>query len=159
MKKKPPAKKPPAKKSPAKKSPAKTTGKKTTVKTEATASRTSRRNASAKTAVKKSPARKTKPKPFAETNPDKWTLRLYIAGDTPKSISAQENLKRLCDKHLPGKVKIEVIDLVEHPELARADQVLAIPTLVRKIPPPIKRIIGDLSNEERAMLALDLRQV
>jgi circadian clock protein KaiB len=99
-----------------------------------------------------------KPKPISESKDD-WNLRLYVAGDTPKSVAAQANLKRLCEKHLPGHVTIEVIDLVEHPELARADQVLAIPTLVRKLPPPIKRIIGDLSNEERAMLALDVRSV
>lgn len=87
---------------------------------------------------------------------DVWTLRLYIAGDSPKSRAALANLERLCDTHLKGKYKIEVIDLKTRPELAKADQILALPTLIRKIPEPMKRLIGDLSNAERALVALDL---
>jgi circadian clock protein KaiB len=90
------------------------------------------------------------------TSDDVWTLRLYIAGDSPKSRTALANLQRLCDTHLKGKYKIEVIDLKTRPELAKADQILALPTLIRKIPEPMKRLIGDLSNAERALVALDL---
>src|SRR4051794_35684823 len=75
-----------------------------------------------------------------------WELRLYVAGQTPKSIAAFNNLKRLCEEHLPGRYKIEVIDLIKNPKLARDDQIVAIPTLVRKLPDPIRRIIGDLSD-------------
>lgn len=88
---------------------------------------------------------------------DTWQLRLYVAGQTPKSMAAFANLKRICDEHLAGKYDIEVIDLLENPQLARGDQILAIPTLVRKLPPPLKKIIGDLSNEERVLVGLDLR--
>jgi len=91
-----------------------------------------------------------------ESADDVWTLRLYIAGDSPKSRTALANLERLCDSHLKGKYKIEVIDLKTRPELAKADQILALPTLIRKIPEPMKRLIGDLSNAERALVALDL---
>ena len=91
-----------------------------------------------------------------ESADDVWTLRLYIAGDSPKSRTALANLERLCDSHLKGKYKIEVIDLKTRPELAKADQILALPTLIRKIPEPMKRLIGDLSNAERALLALDI---
>lgn len=87
---------------------------------------------------------------------DVWTLRLYVAGDSPKSRAALSNLQRLCDAHLEGKYRIEVVDLKTRPELAKADQILALPTLIRKIPEPMKRLIGDLSNAERALLALDL---
>jgi len=86
-----------------------------------------------------------------------WELRLYVAGQTPKSITALSNLKRICEEHLAGKYRIEVIDLMENPQLAQGDQILAIPTLVRKLPPPIKKIIGDLSNEERVLVGLNLR--
>ena len=82
---------------------------------------------------------------------------MYVAGTTPKSILAFSNLKKLCEEHLAGKYKIEVIDLLKNPHLARGDQILAIPTLVRKLPPPLKRIIGDLSNTERVLVGLDLR--
>lgn len=87
---------------------------------------------------------------------DPWTLRLYIAGDSPKSRTALANLQRLCDTHLKGKYKIEVIDLKTRPDLAKADQILALPTLIRKVPEPMKRLIGDLSNAERALIGLDL---
>ncbi len=89
--------------------------------------------------------------------PDKWELKLYVAGYTLKCKSAYANLKKLCEKCLPGKYRIEVIDLLENPQLARGDQIFAIPTLVRKLPPPLKKIIGDLSNSERVLVGLDLR--
>ena len=88
---------------------------------------------------------------------DHWNLRLYVAGQTPKSISAFANLKRLCEEHLPGKYTIEVIDLVENPHLAQGDQILAIPTLVRKLPTPLKRIIGNLSDTEKFLVGMDLK--
>jgi circadian clock protein KaiB len=88
---------------------------------------------------------------------DTWNLRLYVAGQTPKSITAFSNLKKLCEEHLKGKYRIEVIDLLENPTLARGDQILAIPTLVRKLPEPVRKIIGDLSNTERVLVGLDLR--
>src|SRR5512135_1827029 len=86
-----------------------------------------------------------------------WELRLYVAGQTPKSLLAFANLKRLCEKHLAGQYRIEVVDLLENPQLARGDQIFAIPTLVRKLPPPLKKIIGDLSNTERVIVGLDIR--
>ena len=86
-----------------------------------------------------------------------WNLRLYVAGQTPKSITAFSNLKQLCEKHLLGRYHIEIVDLVRQPQLAQNDQIVALPTLVRKLPEPIKRIIGDLSNLERVMVGLDLR--
>jgi circadian clock protein KaiB len=85
-----------------------------------------------------------------------WQLRLYIAGQSPKSLNAFANLTTLCEEHLPGKHEIEVIDLVEHPELARSDDILAIPTLVRRVPPPLRKIIGDLSNTQRVLIGLRL---
>jgi circadian clock protein KaiB len=85
-----------------------------------------------------------------------WKLRLYIAGQTPKSITALANLKKICEEHLANQYNIEIIDLVRHPELARKDQILAIPTLVRSLPPPLKKIIGDLSNSEKVLLGLDM---
>ncbi len=90
---------------------------------------------------------------------DLWELRLYVAGQTPKSLAAFANLKKLCEEHLAGKYRIEVIDLIENPTLAKGDQILAIPTLVRKLPEPVKKIIGDLSNTERVLVGLDLRPV
>lgn len=86
-----------------------------------------------------------------------WDLRLYVAGQTARSIAALENLKRICEEHLAGQYQIEVIDLLEDPKLARGDQILAVPTLVRKLPEPVRKIIGDLSNEERVLVGLDLR--
>jgi circadian clock protein KaiB len=94
---------------------------------------------------------------LASTKPDRWQLRLYVAGQTPKSIRALANLKKLCETHLAGRYEIEVIDLVENPRLAAGDQILAIPTLVRKLPTPVKKIIGDLSNEVRVLVGLDLK--
>jgi circadian clock protein KaiB len=87
---------------------------------------------------------------------ERWELRLYVAGQTPKSLAAFANLKRICETHLQGQYRIEVIDLLAHPELARADQIVAIPTLIRKLPPPVKRIIGDLSNRERTLVGMEL---
>jgi len=85
-----------------------------------------------------------------------WNLRLYVAGQTPRSLAAFANLKRLCETHLKGRYSIEVVDLLTHPQLAEGDQILAIPTLVRKLPPPIKKIIGDLSDVEKTLVGLDL---
>lgn len=87
----------------------------------------------------------------------KWELRLYIAGNTPKSMAALSNLKKYCEEHMKGQYKIEVIDLLVHPQLAAGDQILAIPTLVRKVPVPIRKIIGDLSNEEKVLVGLNIR--
>jgi circadian clock protein KaiB len=86
-----------------------------------------------------------------------YVLRLYVAGQTPKSMTAFANLKKLCEEHLAGKYRIEVIDLLKNPQLAKGDQIFAIPTLVRRLPPPLKKIIGDLSNTERVLVGLDLR--
>ena len=88
-----------------------------------------------------------------------WELRLYVAGQTPKSVTALNNLKKYCEMHLKGQYKIEVIDLLLQPQLAEGDQILAIPTLVRKVPEPIRKIIGDLSNEEKVLVGLDIRLV
>lgn len=86
-----------------------------------------------------------------------FELRLYVAGQTPKSLQAFANLKKICEEHLKGRYRIEIIDLVENPTLARGDQIVAVPTLVRKLPPPLRKIIGDLSNTERVLVGLDLR--
>ncbi|MFG0330725.1 MAG: circadian clock KaiB family protein [Phycisphaerales bacterium] len=92
-----------------------------------------------------------------DSSTSKYNLRLYVAGQTPKSITAIANLRRLCEKHLANRYTIEVIDLLERPQLAAGDQIVAIPTLVRKLPPPLKRIIGDLSNTDRVLVGLDLQ--
>lgn len=89
---------------------------------------------------------------------DMFDLRLYVAGQTPRAVRAFANLRKICDEHLAGRYRIEVIDLVEDPQLGRGDQILALPTLVRRLPQPIKKIIGDLSNTERVLVGLDLRQ-
>jgi circadian clock protein KaiB len=86
-----------------------------------------------------------------------WELRLYVAGQTSRSLVAFANLKKICDEHMPGKYRIDVIDLLKHPQLAKGDQILAVPTLVRKLPVPVRKIIGDLSNTERVLVGLDLR--
>ncbi len=88
--------------------------------------------------------------------PPKWELKLYVAGQTAKSLKAFANLKRICEENLDGEYHIEVVDLLKNPQLASGDQILALPTLVRKLPTPIKRIIGDLSNTERVLVGLDL---
>jgi circadian clock protein KaiB len=88
---------------------------------------------------------------------EQWDLRLYIAGATPKCVAAFANLQKLCEEHLAGQYRIEVIDLLDNAKLAKGDQIVAIPTLVRKLPEPIRKIIGDLSNTERVLVGLDLR--
>ncbi|KRB59657.1 circadian clock KaiB family protein [Flavobacterium sp. Root186] len=88
-----------------------------------------------------------------------WQLLLYIAGQTPKSIKALENIKKYAEEHLKGKYSIEIIDLLKNPQLAEGDQILAVPTLVRKFPEPIRKIIGDLSNEERVLVGLNIKPV
>ncbi len=86
-----------------------------------------------------------------------WLLKLYVAGQTQKSVSAFANLKRICETHLKGQYEIEVVDLLVNPTLAKGDQIVAVPSLVRQLPPPVKKIIGDLANEERVLVGLDLR--
>jgi circadian clock protein KaiB len=86
-----------------------------------------------------------------------WRLRLYVAGQTPNSLRACANLKSLCEEHLAGRYQIEIVDLLENPKLAAGDQIVAIPTLVRRLPPPMRKIIGDLSNTERALVGLELK--
>jgi circadian clock protein KaiB len=96
----------------------------------------------------------TEPSAHAE----RFVLRLYIAGQTPKCMRAFTNLKRICEEHLADRYRIEIIDLLQNPQLARGDQILAVPTLVRQLPEPVKKIIGDLSNTERVLVGLDLRR-
>lgn len=88
---------------------------------------------------------------------DVWVLRLYVAGQTPKSVAAFANLKKICEEHLSGCYRIEVIDLIQNPQLAEGHQIIAVPTLVRQLPEPVKKIIGDLSNTERVLVGLDIR--
>jgi circadian clock protein KaiB len=102
----------------------------------------------------KAPARS---RPSTPRKPKTYNLRLYVAGQTPKSIRAVANLKVLCEEHLKGRYRIEVIDLLEHPEMARGDQIVAIPTLVLKLPRAVQRIIGDLSNTDRVLVGLALQ--
>jgi circadian clock protein KaiB len=87
-----------------------------------------------------------------------YNLRLYVAGKTPKSVAALSNLRKICEEHLAGRYRIEIVDLLETPQLAAGDQILALPTLVRRLPPPLKRIIGNLSDSERVLVGLDLRR-
>jgi len=91
-------------------------------------------------------------------DPDYWELRLYVAGQTPKSLTAFANLKQICEEHLANKYRIEVIDLLVNPQLAQGDQIVAVPTLVRNLPTPMRKIIGDLSNTERVLVGLQLRR-
>lgn len=118
---------------------------------------------------KKTPARRTSSRPSAKSSirparnsktaqPALWNLRLYVAGQTPRSISAFANLKRICEEKLPGQYSIEVIDVAKRPELAQTDQIVALPTLVRKLPEPMKRVIGDLSNLERVMVSIEIER-
>ena len=104
-----------------------------------------------KTVSKKKPVKKTEGKVY------KWMLKLYIAGNTPKSMTALANLEKYCEEHLVGQYVLEVVDLLKQPQLAAGDQILAIPTLVRKVPVPIRKIIGDLSNEEKVLVGLDIK--
>jgi circadian clock protein KaiB len=96
------------------------------------------------------------PQPVSE-DLNRWNLRLYVAGQTPRSLTAFKNLKKICEEYLKGKYYIEVMDLMENPTLARGDQILAVPTLVRQLPQPIRKIIGDLSNTERVLVGLDIQ--
>ena len=98
------------------------------------------------------------PREFEQSpDPEFFELRLYVAGQTEKSVAAFANLKKICEEHLAGRYRIEVIDLLKNPQLARNDQIIAVPTLVRKLPEPIRKIIGDLSKTERVLVGLDLR--
>jgi len=104
----------------------------------------------------------TTPRPRVPVSPrlppsEIWELRLYVAGQTTRAVTAFANLKRICEEHLKGKYRIEVIDLLKNPQLAKGDQILAVPTLVRSLPSPVRKIIGDLSNTERVLVGLDLR--
>ena len=108
------------------------------------------------TSVKSKTGRRKEKPPKAKR--DKWILRLYVAGQTPRAVTAFNNLKSICEEQLKGNYRIEVIDLLKKPQLGRNDQILAIPTLVRKLPVPVRRIIGDLSNTERVLIGLDLRK-
>jgi|SRR5476649_602291 circadian clock protein KaiB len=102
---------------------------------------------------------KVRPRKPAPRKPVAWNLRLYVAGQTPKSIRAFANLKAMCEEHLKGRYRIELIDLRENPQLARGDQIVAVPTLVRRLPQPLRTVIGDLSNSVRLLVGLDLRKV
>jgi circadian clock protein KaiB len=93
----------------------------------------------------------------ASESTEHWDLRLYVAGQTARAVTAFQNLQKICEKHMPGQYRIEVIDLLKNPQLAKGDQILAVPTLVRKLPEPVRKIIGDLSNTERVLVGLDLR--
>jgi len=107
--------------------------------------------------MKTNPAKSAPPKAMSDkTKSDTFFLRLYVAGQTSKSMAAFANLKKICEEHLAGRYQIEVIDLLENPQLAQDDQILAIPTLVRRLPEPVRKIIGDLSNTERVLIGLDL---
>jgi circadian clock protein KaiB len=94
---------------------------------------------------------------ITEQTTESWELRLYVAGQTARSVAAFANLKKICDEHLPGRYSIEIIDLLVHPQLAAGDQILAIPTLVRKLPEPLRKIVGDLRDTERTLVGLQLR--
>jgi circadian clock protein KaiB len=110
------------------------------------------------TPTKKARASKNGHSPQSDSSKrERWNLRLYVAGKTPRSMTAFQNLKNICEEHLKGKYHIEVVDLLENPTLARGDQILAIPTLVRKLPQPIRKIIGDLSDTERVLVGLDIQ--
>jgi circadian clock protein KaiB len=109
------------------------------------------------------PSRAKTPRPFSRVLPqtgdqdaERWNLRLYVAGETPKCVQAFQHLKQICEEHLQGRYSIEVIDLLKNPTLAQGDQIIAIPTLVRQLPPPVKKIIGDLTNTERVVVGLNL---
>src|SRR3977135_2403121 len=102
---------------------------------------------------------RARPRMAKVEKPEMFKLRLYVAGQTPKSVRAFANLKVLCDEHLKGRYQIEVIDLLEHPEMARGGQIVALPTLVAKLPQPVRQIIGDLSNTDRVLVGLALQQL
>lgn len=115
-------------------------------------------NKKARTASPKKPAKSELLRaPQKGKGVETWDLKLYVAGQSAKSLTAFANLKKICEEHLEGRFRIEVIDLLQNPQLAKGDQILAVPTLVRKLPVPIRKIIGDLSNTERVLVGLDLR--
>ena len=119
-----------------------------------------KKSASAKKLVRKPSAVKSALRKKADMQPaESWTMRLYVAGQSTRSVAAIANLRRICDTHMPGRCTIEVIDLIRNPELAKADQIVAIPTLVRKIPEPVRRIIGDLSATDKVLLSFELSPV
>ena len=102
-------------------------------------------------------SQRNKPAAAKSTPSEQWNLRLYVAGQTSRAIAALANLKKICEEHLAGQYVIEVVDLLKTPQLAKGDQIIAVPTLVRKLPEPVRKIIGDLSNTERVLVGLDLR--
>jgi circadian clock protein KaiB len=123
---------------------------------------TSAGNKNRKAPGKKPPGKKAKAPQKAQAQApaqDRWVMRLYVAGETPRSLTAFANLKKICEENLADRYSIEVIDLSKRPELAQNDQIVALPTLVRKLPEPIKRVIGDLSNMERVLAGMDLKPV
>ena len=101
--------------------------------------------------------RRTKSGSSSGSEQETWILKLYVAGQTPKSLAALANLKKICEEHLKDQYKIEIVDLLENPKLAKGDQIIAVPTLVRQLPPPVKKIIGDLADKERVLIGLDVR--
>ena len=111
-----------------------------------------RANAPPQSTLRSTPSRSSKP----EDDGERWNLRLYVAGETPKCVQAFQHLRQICEEHLQGRYSIEVIDLLKNPTLASGDQIIAIPTLVRQLPPPVKKIIGDLTNTERVIVGLNL---
>ena len=115
------------------------------------------KKASTKRSTAAAPKHRRPARPSAKSEP-KWELRLYVAGQTPKSLAAMNNLRRMLDEHMPNGYRIEVVDLLANPRLAKEDQIVAIPTLVRKLPDPVRKIIGDLSDEERTLVGLQLRE-
>jgi circadian clock protein KaiB len=109
--------------------------------------------------MSRTPKRRSRASRQQHPDAEFFELRLYIAGETSRSLAALANLKQICEEHLQGRYRIEVIDLLKHPQLARGDQILALPTLVRRLPEPIRKLVGDLSDTERALVGLDLRPV
>jgi circadian clock protein KaiB len=110
-----------------------------------------------KKAARTRPSRARAGSAARRARPEIWRLRLYVADGSPRSRTALTNLQRMCDQHLAGRYRIEVVNLREHPRLARGDQIVAVPTLVRRLPEPIRKIVGDLSNEDRTLVGLQLR--
>jgi circadian clock protein KaiB len=112
---------------------------------------------SSKKPVKRTPRKAAAKRARAPGPSPEWELRLYVAGQTPKSLAAMNNLRKVLEEHVPGEYRVQVIDLLENPRLAKEDQIVAIPTLVRKLPSPVRKIIGDLSDSERTLVGLQLR--
>lgn len=108
--------------------------------------------------MKTNPARPAQPEDKSRKASSHYVLRLYVAGQSPKSVNAIANLKKICEENLKGRYELEVIDLYQQPQLAQGEQIIALPTLIRKLPPPLRRIIGDMSNTERVLVGLDIRK-